>query len=169
MTIVTWIFVLIAAVLSWIAWQRSPAMLVGGWKDGLALFLKLAPLMLLSLGIAQLATALFPKEQIAHWIGQESGWRGIWIGALAGVLAPGGPMVVFPMAAGFLHAGAGLGALVAYVTAWSMWGVRIVLLESALIDPRFALFRFLSCLFVPPLAGWIAHVVFARWFTEPVP
>jgi len=120
--------------------------------------------MLLSLGIAQLALALIPKEQIAQWIGQESGWRGIWIGSLAGVLAPGGPMIVFPMAAGFLQAGAGLGTLVAYVTAWSMWGARILLLESALIDPKFALFRFLSCVFVPPLAGGIAHLVFARFF-----
>jgi uncharacterized membrane protein YraQ (UPF0718 family) len=164
MTIITYVFALIAAVLSWMAWQRSPAVLVSGWKTSLEVFLTLVPLMVLSLGIAQLALALIPKEQIAQWIGQESGWRGIWIGSLAGVLAPGGPMIVFPMAAGFLQAGAGLGTLVAYVTAWSMWGARILLLESALIDPQFALFRFLSCLFVPPLAGGIAHLVFARFF-----
>ncbi|MDK2741798.1 MAG: hypothetical protein NDI90_02710 [Nitrospira sp. BO4] len=164
MTIITWTFALIAAVLSWIAWQRSPAVLVGGWKAGLELLLTVLPLMILSLGISQLAQALIPKDQITQWIGQESGWRGVWIGSLAGVLAPGGPMIVFPMAAGFLQAGAGLGTLVAYVTAWSMWGARIIMLESALISPRFALFRFLSCVFVPPLAGGIAHLVFARFF-----
>ena len=164
MTIITCIFAVIAAVLSWIAWQRSPAVLVHEWNASLAILVTLLPLMILSLVISQLALVLIPKEQIADWIGQESGWRGIWIGSLAGVLAPGGPMIVFPMAAGLLHAGASLGALVAYVTAWSMWGARIILLESALIDPQFALFRFLSCLFVPPLAGGIAHFVFARFF-----
>ena len=164
MTLITCALAVIAAILSWLVWQRSYAVLVSVWKTSLEVFITLVPLMLLSLGIAQLALALIPKEQIAQWIGQESGWRGIWIGSLAGVLAPGGPMIVFPMAAGFLQAGAGLGTLVAYVTAWSMWGARILLLESALIDPKFALFRFLSCVFVPPLAGGIAHLVFARFF-----
>lgn len=164
MTIVTCAFAFIAAVLSWIAWQRSPAVLAGGWKAGLELFLTVLPLLVCSLGIAGLAQALIPKEQAAQWIGQEAGWRGIWIGSLAGILAPGGPMIVFPMAAVLLKTGAGLGTLVAYVTAWSMWGARIILLESALISPRFALFKLLSCFFVPPLAGAIAHLVFARFF-----
>ncbi|MGQ0554484.1 MAG: permease [Nitrospiraceae bacterium] len=163
MTIITGLFAFVAAVLSWIAWQRSPALLVSGWKEGLELFLTLFPLLVFSLGIAGLAQALIPKEQVAEWIGQEAGWRGIWIGALAGTLAPGGPMIVFPMAGALLKAGAGLGTLVAYVTAWSMWGLRIALLESALISPRFALFRFLSCVFVPPLAGGIAHLLFSRF------
>ena len=157
-------FAFVAAVLSWLAWQRHPTVLVSGWRASLESFVTLAPLMMLSLVVAQLAQALIPQEQIAQWIGHESGWRGIWVGSLAGVLAPGGPMIVFPMAAGLLHAGAGLGTLVAYITAWSMWGVRIILLESALIDPQFALVRFLSCVFVPPLAGGIAHLVFARFF-----
>lgn len=164
MTIITCVFALMAAVLSWIAWQRGPAVFVGGWKAGLELFLTLLPLLVFSLGISGLVQALIPKEQAAQWIGQEAGWRGIWIGSLAGILAPGGPMIVFPMAAVLLNTGAGLGTLVAYVTAWSMWGARIILLESALISPRFALFRFLSCVFVPPLAGAIAHLVFARFF-----
>ncbi|MBA5870255.1 MAG: hypothetical protein GDA68_09690 [Nitrospira sp. CR2.1] len=164
MTIITGIFAFVAAVLSWIAWQRSPAVLASGWKDGVESLLRVLPLLVFSLGIAGVAQALLPRAQVAEWIGQEAGWRGVWIGSLAGTLAPGGPMIVFPMAAALLQAGAGLGTLVAYVTAWSMWGIRIFLLESALISPRFALFRFLSCVFVPPLAGGIAHLVFTRFF-----
>jgi uncharacterized membrane protein YraQ (UPF0718 family) len=167
MTIITWTFALIAVVLSWIAWQRSPAVLMEGWKVGLELSLTLLPIIVLSLGISGLVQTLVPMEQAAQWIGQEAGWRGILIGSLAGILAPGGPMVVFPIAALLLKSGAGMGTVVAYVTAWSMWGARIIMLESALIGPQFALLRFLSCVFVPPLAGGIAHLVFVRFFKDP--
>lgn len=164
MTIITGMFGVIAMILSWMAWQREPTVLMAGWKTGLELSMTVLPIMILSFGISGLVQVLIPREQVVQWIGQEAGWKGICIGSLAGILAPGGPMVVFPMVAALLHTGAGLGTLVAYVTAWSMWGIRMLLLESALISPGFALFKFLSCFFVPPLAGSIAHLVYSRFF-----
>lgn len=122
------------------------------------------PVLALTFVITGLFTQLVPKDAMLTWVGNESGWRGIFIGSLAGILAPGGPLTIFPLVGLLLQAGAGIGTLVALVTAWSMWGVRLILLESALISPRFALFKFLSCFFVPLLAGAIAHMAYGRFW-----
>lgn len=154
----------IALILVWLAWRRDPALLGGGLLEGGRMAVDVLPVMLLTFVIAGLFTQLVPKDVLLDWIGNESGWRGIVIGSIAGILAPGGPMTMFPLVGLIQQAGAGIGTLVALVTAWSMWGVRMILLESALISPRFALFKFLSCFFVPMLAGAIAHLAYGRFW-----
>ena len=84
------------------------------------------------------------------------------IGCIAGALTPGGPYVSFPIVASLYKAGAGVGTVVAYVTAWSLWAVGRLPLEISLIGPKFTLIRFLSTLIFPPLAGLIARMFFSR-------
>lgn len=154
----------IALILAWLAWRRDASLLGAGLFEGGKIALDVLPVMLLTFVIAGLFTQLVPKDAVLSWIGNESGWRGIAIGSIAGILAPGGPLTMFPLVGLIQQAGAGIGTLVALVTAWSMWGVRMILLESALISPRFALFKFLSCFFVPMLAGAIAHLAYGRFW-----
>lgn len=154
----------IAAGLGWMCWRRAPSELAAGLRAGMGTAYEVLPLMLLTFVITGLFTRLVPRDVIVDWIGNEAGWRGVLLGSLAGVLAPGGPMTMFPIVGALLQAGAGIGTLVAVVSAWSMWGVRMILLESALISPRFALFKFLSCFFIPLLAGGIAHLAYARFW-----
>jgi len=155
----------LALLLSFVAWKREPGMMWEGWKSGLQVFIQILPLLLIALGISGLVRVLIPQEAIAHWLGKESGWRGIFLGCLAGAVTPGGPYTSFPIVAGLFKAGAGLGTLVAYMTAWSLWAVARLPLEIALINKEFAFYRFLSTLIFPPLAGWIAHTCFSRFFT----
>ena len=154
----------IAAVLAWMCWRRDPSELGAGLRAGMGTAWEVLPVMLLTFVITGLFTRLVPRDVIVAWIGNEAGWRGVLLGCAAGVFAPGGPITMFPIVGALLQAGAGIGTLVAVVTSWSMWGVRMILLESALISPRFALFKFLSCFFVPLLAGSIAHFAYARFW-----
>lgn len=154
----------IALVLTWLVWRRDATLLGAGLYAGGKMAFDVLPVLALTFVITGLFTQLVPKDAMLTWVGNESGWRGIFIGSLAGILAPGGPLTIFPLVGLLLQAGAGIGTLVALVTAWSMWGVRLILLESALISPRFALFKFLSCFFVPLLAGAIAHMAYGRFW-----
>ena len=163
------IFAVAAAVLSWILFRKDPALLSAGWKKGFMLLAKIFPVLILAFAVSGLTQALVPKESIARWLGRESGWRGIWLGCLAGAVTPGGPYTSFPIVASLYQAGAGLGTLVAYVTAWSLWAVARLPIESALISPKFMFFRLLSSLLFPPLAGVIAHVLFSKYFNSPLP
>jgi uncharacterized membrane protein YraQ (UPF0718 family) len=71
-------------------------------------------------------------------------------------LIPGSPYVVFPIVAGLYKAGAGLGAMVGFITAWSLWSVSRLPLEIALIDPKTAIIRYAITFIVPPVAGVLA-------------
>jgi uncharacterized membrane protein YraQ (UPF0718 family) len=133
---------------------------VVGLRAGGIMTLQVLPLLLLAFVAAGMVQTMVPSEAIARWIGTESGFRGIWIGTLAGALTPGGPYVSFPLAAGLLRAGAGVGTLVAFLGAWSLLSVVRLPMEVGLMGWRFTGIR-LACTFVvPPLAGWLAEALF---------
>ncbi len=109
--------------------------------------------------MAGLIQVLLPKELITKWLGDESGLKSILIGCAAGGLIPGAPYAVFPIVGGLYRAGAGLGAVVGFITAWSLWSVSRLPVEIALIDPKIALIRYGITFLFPPLAGFIAHIL----------
>lgn len=113
-------------------------------------------ILLIGFLLAGLIQALIPKEMIANWLGNKAGVKAVLFGCLAGGLIPGSPYAAFPIAAGFYKAGAGLGAMVGFITAWSLWSVTRLPVEIALIDPKVALIRYGITFIVPPAAGLIA-------------
>ena len=59
--------------------------------------------LLLGFLIAGLVEVLISPPQITAWLGPESSMRGIFIGWMAGLAIPGGPYLLFPLAAGSVH------------------------------------------------------------------
>jgi uncharacterized membrane protein YraQ (UPF0718 family) len=102
---------------------------------------------------------LVPQDLITRWLGEEAGIRGILIGCVAGGLVPGAPYAVFPLVASLYREGAGMGTVVGFVSAWSLWSVTRLPVEIALIDPRAALMRYAVTFVVPPLAGMLAQAI----------
>jgi len=114
---------------------------------------------LLGFVIAGLVQVLVPKELISRWIGAQAGAKGVLVACVAGGLVPGSPYAVFPLMAGLQQAGAGLGAVVGFVSAWSLWSVSRLPVEIALIDPKAALVRYGLTFVVPPIAGLLANAL----------
>ena len=114
-------------------------------------------LLLAGFVIAGLMQVLLPKELISEWLGNKAGAKAVIIGCIAGGLIPGSPYAAFPIVASLYTAGAGLGAIVGYITAWSLWSVSRFPVEIALIDPKIAAIRYGITFIVPPIAGFIAH------------
>ncbi|MGD9345731.1 MAG: permease [Candidatus Aminicenantes bacterium] len=134
---------------------------VTGLKLSLKMTAEILPLLVFAFILAGMVQVLLPQAQINRWIGDASGLRGILIGTLAGGITPGGPYVSLPLAAGLLKAGAGLGTMVAYVTAWSLWAIARVPLEVGVMGWKFTFIRFACTFFFPPIAGLIAQVFFS--------
>jgi uncharacterized membrane protein YraQ (UPF0718 family) len=153
-----------AAALTVVAHSRDPRLAAEGWRAGLGSFARILPMLLFAFALSGLLQAIVPKETIALWLGEQSGWRGVWLGCLAGAVTPGGPATSFPVVAALFQAGAGVGTLVGFVTAWSLWAFARIPLEVAFVGPRFAAIRLACTFFVPPIAGGLAHVFFARFF-----
>ncbi len=127
-------------------------------KSDLYLLLILMPKILAGVFIAGSLPLLFPRDRIAGWIGPKSGLRGILIGAMAGMLIPGGPSVTYLLAAGFMGVGADVGAVIAYVTGWALLNLnRTLIWEMSFLPADVVVLRIALCLPVPVLCGLMAR------------
>ena len=63
-----------------------------------------------------------------------------------------------PMA---LRAGSGVGTMVAYLTGWSLWAITRLPMEVGILGWRLTAIRLASTFFFPPVAGFIAHLLFS--------
>ena len=115
--------VILAVALVIVAYLRHDGSLSDGLKGGMQTLVSITPLLIAAFVVAGLAQALIPKELVAEWLGQESGLKGIFIASGIGALTPGGPFVSYPLVAVLYQSGAGIGPVVAFVTAWSLWAV----------------------------------------------
>jgi len=160
MLLATAIMAATAIVLYAVAYWRSPAVVAPGALGAWRTFLDILPLLVVSFAIAGLVQVWVPRDLIGRYLGAQSGLRGIGIGCLIGAITPGGPYVSFPIVAAIYKAGAGIGTVVAFITAWSLWALARLPMEMALIGPTVTLKRLAATLIFPPLAGILARALF---------
>ena len=150
----------LALVLVIIGYNRGDGSHMIGLKAAMQMTIQILPLLLFAFVVAGMIQALLPKEFLTKWVGSESGFRGILIGSFAGGLAPGGPYVSLPIVAGLLKGGASVPTMVAFLTGWSLWAFNRIPMEVGILGWKFVIFRFVSVLILPPLAGLIAQWLF---------
>jgi len=159
MNTTTLVLVAIALLLLALAFMQGRDVPLRGLQTAGRTLWRNLPLLLVSFIIAGVAQVLIPKDLIAEWLGAEAGLKGVLIGCLVGGLAPGAPYAVFPVVGALYKAGASLGAVVGFVSAWSLWSVSRLPVEMALIDPKAALVRYAITFVMPVIAGLSAQAV----------
>ncbi|MBN1383771.1 MAG: permease [Elusimicrobia bacterium] len=158
----TIVMAIFACILLYIGYSRGEGQHITGVKSALGMTVEILPLLIFAFIVASMVQVLLPQELLSKWIGTESGPRGIIIGTVAGGLAPGGPYVSLPIAAGLLRSGAGVGTMVAFLTGWSLWAIARLPMEVGIMGWRFAVIRLASTFFLPPIAGLIAQALFGN-------
>ncbi|MGD2144041.1 MAG: permease [Anaerolineae bacterium] len=146
-----------AAVLLTVAFRQGPTVALTGLLAAWHTLRRNLLLLVLGFVLAGLVHVLIPRDLITRWLGDEAGIKGVLIGCLVGGLVPGAPYATFPLVASLYRAGASLGAVVGFVSAWALWSVSRLPVEMALIDPRPALIRYAVTFVVPPIAGLLAE------------
>jgi len=117
--------------------------------------------LLLGFLIAGLLDVLISPAEITAWIGTESSMRGIVIGWMVGLLIPGGPYLLFPIAANLFKSGAAPGVLIALITAKTLVSpIRMLTYEAPLLGWRLTIARCLPALFLPPIMGILGQWIF---------
>ncbi len=158
------LMVMVTALLFALAVWKTKSVPTSALLDSGRTFLTMLPLILCAFMCEGLIKTLVPAAWIQKWLATEAGWRGIAIGCVAGALTPGGPYTSFPIAMVLLRAGAGLGTVVAYLTAWQLWSFTRYPMEIAFVGVKVTVLRFAVTCFVPPLAGFLAHwIANAGW------
>jgi uncharacterized membrane protein YraQ (UPF0718 family) len=161
MLIPTAVMGLIAIVLLYIGYQKGGGEHIAGLKITGAMLLEITPLIIFSFIIAGMAQVLIPQDLISKWVGAESGFRGIVIGTICGSFTPSGPFVSMPIGAGLMNAGASIGTVVAFMTAWSLLGISRLPIEFGIMGWQFTLIRLASgALIFPVVAGLLSNMFF---------
>ena len=161
MLIPTIVMACLAVILLVVGYSRGEDQHITGLKSAFKMTIDILPLLIFAFIMAGMIQTLLPQELLSRWIGEESGIRGILIGTIAGGITPGGPYVSLPLAAGFLRAGASLGTMVAFITAWSLWAVSRLPMEIGIMGWKFTAVRLACTFFFPPIAGFLAQMLFS--------
>lgn len=144
-----------------LAYIKSPDLPVRGFQTTFALLQDVWLPLLLGFCLAGFFDVLVPREFLVKWMGEQSGWQGIVIGWLIGLAMPGGPYVVFPIAASLFNQGVGVGPLVTFITAKSLLSpTRLFSWEAPFLGWPFAAARAIPSLLLPPLVGIIGQRLF---------
>ena len=159
----TYVLAALAVVLAIVAYLKDPGLPAIGVKNGLTLLWFVLPRLVPALILAGLMQVLIPQEVVARYFGRQGGARALVIASAAGALTPGGPMVSVPLLVAAANSGAAMPSLVAYMTAWSLFGVqRIIAWEAPLMGWRFVSVRVLASLALPIIAGWLVALFYSE-------
>ena len=162
MLVPTIIMGVIAVALLVYGWVNGQGQHVAGLRSAAMMTINVLPLLIFAFIIAGMIQTLLPAQLISRWVGAESGIKGILVGTITGGFMPGGPYVSLPIAAGLLRAGAGVGTMVAFITAWSLWAVARLPMEVGILGWKFTSIRLICTFFFPPIAGLIANLFFPK-------
>jgi len=161
----TLIFVALVAIAAGYAfWFGGTALLADSAIQTASLTLRVVPVLTCGLLIGAFAGVLMPRELLLRWVGEDSGFRGIVLASIGGALMPGGPFTSFPLVHALHRAGAGTGAMVAFLVAWAAVGVnRLFVWEFPFMGVEFGLLRLVSSLPLPLAAGIAANALIRRF------
>jgi len=151
---------LMIAAAATVFWRDGPDRFVAVLRSDLGIFVGILPKMLAGCLIGGFVILLLPREVVVRWVGAESGFGGLLIASSIGVILPGGPFTIYPIAGAFLAIGADAGAAIAFVTSWTLLGVnRAVIWELPFFGLDFVTWRVLIAIPLPMLAGLMARLV----------
>ena len=148
------ILIVIVAAAGYVYWRDGADRFIEVMWSDLGLFGDMLPKVLAGTLIAAFLTVLLPREVISRWVGAESGLKGILIATIAGIIMPGGPFAIFPIAGAFLAVGADVAAAITLITSWTLLGLnRAVVWEMPFFGIDFVGWRMLLSLPLPILVG----------------
>ena len=151
---------LVAAVVTAVVREGS-----GGLGEGLdstgVLVKRALPFLIVGLTLAGMLQVLIPAGVIGRWMGEEAGTKGLIVGILVGTVTPGGPFIMFPIAAALMNSGAGIGAMGGYTASRNLFAFnRLIIWEIPFLGAPFALARIGASLLMPVITALLVPVVY---------
>jgi len=150
---------MIALGLSFSAWRKKDGSFSQGVRKGWNTFKNNLLILLIAFMIVGFVEVLSPQNLIEQYLGPESGWRGLLLAEVIGLVLPGGPYAVFPIVGVIYSAGAGLGPIVTLVSSYSLLAFLAITFELPFMGWRFTMVRWGMAVFVPLVAGAMAMLI----------
>ena len=152
------LFLTLAALMSLALWQGTETFILG-WRTSLQQLLRFLPILVIAMLIAGFTETLLPQNLVERWLSDSSGWRGIGLAWLAGVLTPGGSIIGLPIIATLYKAGVGVSVLMTYATSFATLSILRVPLEVGFYGWRLTGVRVVVSLILPIIAGALTQLM----------
>jgi hypothetical protein len=131
------------------------------------LFGGILPRMLAGCTLGAFVAEMLPQDKVTRALGANSGFRGLLLGTAFGALLPGGPFTAYPVASALLAVGADFGAVIAMVVSWVLIGYgRAIAWELPILGTDFTIWRIITCLPIPVLAGALGRFLYLRFASQ---
>ena len=154
------IFLMITlATLMGLALCQSTETFVLGWRTSLQQLVRFLPILAIAMLITGFTEILLPHHVIENWLSDSSGWRGIGLAWLAGVLTPGGGIIGLPLIAALYEAGVGISVLMTYATSFATLSILRIPLEVGFYGWRLTGLRVAVSLILPIIAGGLTQLM----------
>ena len=137
-----------------LAWGKS-------WQQ----LIRFLPVVAVAMFISGFADVLLPKELVGRWLSDASGWHGIGLAYIAGVLTPAGGVIGMPLVATLYKAGVGASVLVTYMTSMTTMSLLRIPLELGFCGWQLTTLRVTVSLILPIIAGVLARFL-SPWFIQ---
>jgi uncharacterized membrane protein YraQ (UPF0718 family) len=155
------ILLTLVVIATGVAFWKQAALPLRALEASLRLFRGVWLDLVLGFLLAGLIDVLIPAPALSKWLGAERPGRGILVGWGAGLVIPGGPYLLFPVAASLLERGAAPGPLISLLTAKTLLSpIRMLTYEAPLLGWPLTLARFVPGVLLPPLMGVLGQWLF---------
>ncbi|MEM7055382.1 MAG: permease [Bacteroidota bacterium] len=157
---VTAIFLImtLALLMSLAIWQGTETFMAG-LRTSITQLLRFLPVLVVAMLVAGFAETLMPQDFIERWLSDSSGWRGLGIAWLAGILTPGGSIIGMPLIAVLYKAGVGVSVLMTYATSMVLLSVMRIPIEVGFYGWRLTGLRVAVSLILPIIAGLLTQFI----------
>ena len=143
------------------AWVQGPEVFSPALKNSGSQLLRFAPIMVIAVLLSGFAEAVIPKQFIETWLSDASGWRGIFIAWIAGIVTPVAGVFGMPLAASLYKAGAGLAVIMTFLTSLATLSLVKMPIEVGFYGWRLTMVRFGVSLILPLIAGGLTQMFLA--------
>lgn len=149
----------VLAILMVMARVQGPEVFSEGYRTSFSQLLRFLPILVVAMLVAGYTEVLLPQDLVERWLSDASGWRGIGIAWLGGILTPGGSIIGLPIVAALYEAGVGVSVLMTYATSFATLSILRVPLEVGFYGWRLTLIRVAVSLFLPLIAGGLTQLL----------
>ena len=159
-------FIVVAVLIYTVGFVLNPDIVTKGLKISFRTLtdpdIGLIPLVVSATLIAGLVQATIPRQVISDFLGEEAGLKGIALGTFLGSVMPGSPYVIFPLIGGLYKSGAGVGTVVAFVSAWSLISLARIPIELPFLGTKMVAVRIAVSLIFPIVLGILGQIAFSQ-------
>ncbi len=130
-----------------------------GIKRGLAMFIKLLPVLLFMLALVSIVLFLIPEKTLIRFMGNDAGFAGWLIAAMLGSVALIPGFIAYPLCGILIKNGVSYGIIAVFITTLMMVGIITLPLEAKFFGWKISIIRNILSFVSALLIGFLMTLV----------